>query len=38
VRVTALLQALCLLIFLPEGFRNATLRQHVAELIGGLPC
>jgi hypothetical protein len=33
-RVMALLQALCLFVFLPEGFRNATLRGHVAELLG----
>jgi hypothetical protein len=36
-RVMALLQALCLFILLPEGFRNATLRQHVAELMGETP-
>ena len=36
-RVMALLQALCLFILLPEGFRNATLRQHVAELMGQAP-
>ena len=33
-RVMALLQALCLFILLPEGFRNAALRGHVAELLG----
>jgi len=33
-RAMALLQALCLFTLLPEGFRNATLRQHVAELMG----
>jgi hypothetical protein len=36
-RVMALFQALCLFILLPEGFRNATLRQHVAELMGKAP-
>jgi len=36
-RVMALLQALCLFILLPEGFRNATLRAHVAELMGTAP-
>ncbi len=30
----ALLQALCLFVLLPEGFRNAALRGHVAELLG----
>ncbi|MEE4316050.1 MAG: hypothetical protein V2I74_03610 [Erythrobacter sp.] len=33
-RVMALLQALCLFVLLPEGFRNAALRSHVAELLG----
>jgi hypothetical protein len=33
-RVMALLQALCLFVLLPEGFRNAALRGHVAELLG----
>jgi hypothetical protein len=33
-RVMALFQALCLFILLPEGFRNATLRARVAELMG----
>jgi hypothetical protein len=33
-RVMALLQALCLFVLLPEGFRNAALRAHVAELLG----
>jgi hypothetical protein len=32
-RVMALFQALCLFV-LPEGFRNAALRGHVAELLG----
>ena len=36
-RAMALLQALCLFILLPEGFRNATLRQHVAQLMGEAP-
>jgi hypothetical protein len=36
-RAMALLQALCLFILLPEGFRNATLRQHVAEFMGETP-
>jgi hypothetical protein len=36
-RVMALCQALCLFVLLPEGFRNATLRQHVAELMGETP-
>jgi hypothetical protein len=36
-RVMALFQALCLFILLTEGFRNATLRQHVAELMGETP-
>jgi len=33
-RVMALLQALCLFVLLPEGFRNAALRGHVAALLG----
>ena len=33
-RVMALLQALCLFVLLPEGFRNAALRGHVAERLG----
>jgi hypothetical protein len=33
----ALFQALCLFVLLPEGFRNATLRAHVAELMGERP-
>ena len=33
-RVLALFQALCLFVLLPEGFRNAALRGHVAELLG----
>lgn len=33
-RVMALLQALCLFVLLPEGFRNAALRTHVAALLG----
>ena len=33
-RVLALMQALCLLILLPIGFRNKDLRQHVADLLG----
>jgi len=33
-RVMALFQALCLFMLLPEGFRNATLRDHVARLMG----
>lgn len=36
-RVMALFQALCLFILLPEGFRNATLRAQVAELMGEGP-
>lgn len=36
-RAMALFQALCLFILLPEGFRNATLRRHVAELMGEAP-
>ena len=30
----ALFQALCLFVVLPQGFRNATLREHVAQLMG----
>ena len=33
-RVMALFQALCLFLLLPHGFRNATLRAHVAHLMG----
>ncbi|MEN8133057.1 MAG: hypothetical protein ABFS45_23335 [Pseudomonadota bacterium] len=33
-RVMALFQALCLFMLLPQGFRNATLRSHVAPLMG----
>lgn len=33
-RVMALLQALCLFVLLPEGFRNGALRGQVAELLG----
>lgn len=33
-RVIALLAALCLFLHLPDGFRNAELRQHVAALLG----
>jgi hypothetical protein len=29
-----LLQALCLFVLFPEGFRNGALRDHVAELLG----
>ena len=36
-RVMALFQALCLFLLLPEGFRNATLRTHVAQLMGEPP-
>jgi len=36
-RVMALFQALCLFVLLPDGFRNATLRQHVAALLGETP-
>ena len=36
-RVMALFQALCLFILLPQGFRNATLRTHVAQLLGESP-
>jgi hypothetical protein len=36
-RVMALFQALCLFLLLPEGFRNATLRAHVAKLMGEPP-
>jgi hypothetical protein len=36
-RVMALFQALCLFFLLPEGFRNATLRQQVAQLMGEAP-
>ena len=33
-RTMALFQALCLFMLLPQGFRNADLRQHVAQLLG----
>lgn len=33
-RVLALLQVLVLFCFLPEGFRNHTLREHYARLLG----
>ena len=33
-RVMALFQGLCLFMLLPQGFRNATLRDHVAQLMG----
>ena len=33
-RVMALFQALCLFIVLPQGFRNASLRTQVAQLMG----
>ena len=36
-RTMALFQALCLFMFLPEGFRNATLKQQVATLLGVAP-
>lgn len=36
-RVMALFQALCLFILLPEGLRNATLREHLATLMGKPP-
>jgi hypothetical protein len=36
-RAMALLQALCLFVLLPEGFRNAALRAHVAQLMGESP-
>ncbi len=36
-RAMALFQALCLFVLMPEGFRNATLRQSVAELMGEAP-
>ena len=36
-RVMALFQALCLFITQPEGFSNATLREHVAHLMGQHP-
>ena len=32
-----LFQALCLFMLLPQGFRNADLRQHVAQLMGMTP-
>lgn len=36
-RVMALFQALCLFMLLPQGFRNANLRYHVAQLLGFSP-
>jgi hypothetical protein len=33
-RIMALFQALCLFSLLPQGFRNANLREHVAKLLG----
>ena len=33
-RTMALFQALCLFMLLPTGFRNADIRQHVAQLLG----
>ena len=33
-RVMSLFQALCLFMLLPQGFRNANLRDHVAQLMG----
>jgi hypothetical protein len=36
-RSMALFQALCLFFVLPQGFRNATLRTHVAQLMGERP-
>lgn len=36
-RVMALFQALCLFVVLPDGFRNAPLREHVAQLMGDTP-
>lgn len=36
-RVLALMQALCLFELLPEGFRNADLRNKVAELLNQDP-
>ena len=36
-RVMALFQVLCLFLWLPQGFRNATLRSHVAQLLGESP-
>jgi len=36
-RVAALFQALCLFLCLPQGFRNASLREHVAHLMGEPP-
>ena len=33
-RAMVLLQALCLFVLLPQGFRNATLRPQVAQLMG----
>jgi hypothetical protein len=36
-RVMSLFQALCLFTLLPQGFRNADLRTHVAQLMGHSP-
>ena len=36
-RVMALFQALCLFALLPQGFRNADLREHVTQLMGRSP-
>ena len=36
-RAMALFQALCLFMLLPQGFRNTTLRTHVAQLMGQSP-
>jgi len=33
-RVIALMQVLCLMLWLPEGFRNSTLRQTMAQALG----
>ena len=33
-RVMALMQVLCLFLVLPEGFRNATMRQWMAQALG----
>ena len=36
-RAMALFQALCLFMLLPQGFRNANLRNHVSQLLGLSP-
>ncbi len=36
-RAMTLFQTLCLFMLLPQGFRNADLRQHVAQLMGVTP-